>query len=82
MSKINLKKGDTIQFKKDDEVIQLYFQNGRYFIEHKRPLFPNGLVSYNTLKEAKADYNRRVAHLKTRLTFVSQPFEILMKAGQ
>lgn len=72
------KQGDTEQFKKDDEVIQLYFQNGRYFIEHKRPIFPSGLVSYNALKEAKADYKRRVDHLKTRLTFVSQP----MKAGQ
>lgn len=65
-----LKKGDTEQFKKDSEVIQLYFMNGRYFIEHKRPNGLKSLESFNSLSEARSSFKARVKHIKTRVELV------------
>lgn len=62
-----LRKGDTERFKKDNEVIVLSMGlGGRFFVEHVRlnNRVWDALLSFNTLGEAKAEYQKRVKHLK------------------
>ena len=65
---MNLRKGDTLNFKKENNLIQLFFEHGRYFIISKNG-FGQFLESFNTLREAKVSFNKRKKHLQSLQTF-------------
>ena len=68
---MNLRKGDTLKFKKDQHLIQLFFEHGRYFIISKNG-FGQFLESFNSLKEAKDSFNKRKKHLQSLKTFINE----------